>query len=79
LDGRPGQSQARGDGRQLGALDIFWHRQQTTQEMTMAKARKGVATRKKSSKRGKASAKPARKKAAKRAPPDESTPGVVWG
>jgi hypothetical protein len=35
----------------------------------MTKARKRVATRKKSSKRGKASAKPARKKAAKRATP----------
>jgi hypothetical protein len=35
----------------------------------MAKAKKRVATRKKSSKRGKAGAKPARKKAAKRTPP----------
>ena len=35
----------------------------------MAKAKKRVATRKKSSKRGKASAKPARKKAAKRTMP----------
>ena len=38
----------------------------------MAKAKKRVATRKKSSKRGKASAKPARKKAAKRATPKKA-------
>ena len=45
----------------------------------MAKARKGVATRTKSSKRGKASAKPARKKAAKHTPPRKPAPGVIWG
>ena len=38
----------------------------------MAKAKKRVATRKKSSKRGKASAKPARKKAAKRTKPKQA-------
>jgi hypothetical protein len=38
----------------------------------MAKAKKRVATRKKSSKRGKASAKPARKKAAKRMTPKKA-------
>ena len=38
----------------------------------MAKAKKRVAARKKSSKRGKASAKPARKKAAKRAMPKKA-------
>ena len=38
----------------------------------MAKAKKRVAARKKSSKRGKASAKPARKKVAKRAAPKKS-------
>jgi hypothetical protein len=38
-------------------------------ETAMAKAKKRVAPRKKSSKRGKASAKPARKKTAKRAMP----------
>jgi hypothetical protein len=38
----------------------------------MAKAKKRVATRKKSSKRGKASAKPGRKRAAKRATPKEA-------
>ena len=38
----------------------------------MAKAKKRVATRKKSSKRGKASAKPARKTAAKRTTPKEA-------
>ena len=38
----------------------------------MAKAKKRVATRKKSSKRGKASAKPARKKAAKRTTPKQA-------
>ena len=38
----------------------------------MAKAKKRVATRKKSSKRGKASAKPARKKAAKRTTPKKA-------
>ena len=38
----------------------------------MAKAKKRVATRKKSSKRGKASAKPARKKAAKRMTPKQA-------
>lgn len=38
----------------------------------MAKAKKRIVTRKKSSKRGKASAKPARKKAAKRAAPKKS-------
>ena len=38
----------------------------------MAKAKKRVATRKKSSKRGKASARPARKKAAKRTKPKQA-------
>jgi len=38
----------------------------------MAKAKKRVATRKKSSKRGKASSKPARKKAAKRTTPKQA-------
>ena len=38
----------------------------------MAKAKKRVTTRKKSSKRGKASAKPARKKAAKRTKPKQA-------
>ena len=38
----------------------------------MAKAKKRLATRKKSSKRGKASAKPARKKAAKRTTPKQA-------
>ena len=38
----------------------------------MAKAKKRIATRKKSSKRGKASAKPARKKAAKRTKPKQA-------
>ena len=38
----------------------------------MAKAKKRVATRKKSSKRGKASAKPARRKAAKRTMPKQA-------
>ena len=38
----------------------------------MAKAKKRVATRKKSSKRGKASAKPARKKATKRSKPKQA-------
>ena len=38
----------------------------------MAKAKKRVATRKKSSKRGKASAKPGHKRAAKRATPKEA-------
>jgi hypothetical protein len=38
----------------------------------MAKAKKRVATRKKSSKRGKASVKPARKKAAKRTTPKKA-------
>jgi len=38
----------------------------------MAKAKKRVATRKKSSKRGKANAKPARKKAAKRTKPKQA-------
>ena len=38
----------------------------------MAKAKKRVATRKKSSKRGKASAKPARKKVAKRMAPKQA-------
>ena len=38
----------------------------------MAKAKKRVAARKKSSKRGKASAKPARKKAAKRTTPKKA-------
>jgi hypothetical protein len=38
----------------------------------MAKAKKRVATRKKSSKRGKASAKPARKKATKRTAPTKA-------
>ena len=38
----------------------------------MAKAKKRVAARKKSSKRGKASAKPTRKKAAKRATPKKA-------
>ncbi|MGA8964978.1 MAG: hypothetical protein WB525_10870 [Pseudolabrys sp.] len=38
----------------------------------MAKAKKRVATRKKSSKRGKASAKPGRKKAAKRMTPKQA-------
>ena len=38
----------------------------------MAKARKGVAARKQRSKRGKVSAKPARKKAAKRTPPKKA-------
>lgn len=38
----------------------------------MAKAKKRVATRKKSSKRGKSSAKPARKKAAKRTVPTKA-------
>jgi hypothetical protein len=38
----------------------------------MAKAKKRVATRKKSSKRGKASTKPARKKAAKRMTPKQA-------
>jgi len=42
----------------------------------MAKAKKRVATRKKSSKRGKASAKPARKKAAKRTTPKQATSKV---
>ena len=43
----------------------------------MAKAKKRVATRKKSSKRGKASAKPGRKRAAKRATPKEAK-SKVW-
>ena len=38
----------------------------------MARAKKRVATRKKSLKRGKASTKPARKKAAKRTPPKQA-------
>ena len=42
----------------------------------MAKAQKRVATRKKSSKRGKASTKPARKKAAKRTTPKKARPKV---
>jgi hypothetical protein len=43
----------------------------------MAKAKKRVATRKKSSKRGKASAKPGRKRAAKRATPKEASPRLL--
>jgi len=43
----------------------------------MAKAKKRVATRKKASKRGKASATPARKKAAKRATPKKRPPKTV--
>jgi hypothetical protein len=42
----------------------------------MAKAKKRVAARKKSSKRGKASAKPARKMAAKHATPKKAKSGV---
>jgi hypothetical protein len=41
----------------------------------MARAKKRVATRKKSLKRGKASTKPARKKAAKRTPPKQAKSG----
>ena len=44
------------------------------QEIAMAKAKKRVAVRKKNSKRGKASAKPARKRAAKRATPKKRNP-----
>ena len=40
----------------------------------MAKSKKRVAVRKKNSKRGKASAKPARKRAAKRATPKKRNP-----
>jgi len=47
-------------------------RRHTSQVTTMAKAKKRVATRKKSSKRGKASARPARKKAAKRTKPKQA-------
>jgi hypothetical protein len=43
----------------------------------MAKAKKRIATRKKTSKRGKASAKPARKKAARRATPKKRSPKGV--
>jgi hypothetical protein len=43
----------------------------------MAKAKKRIATRKKASKRGKASAKPARTKAAKRATPKKRPPKTV--
>jgi hypothetical protein len=42
----------------------------------MAKAKKGVATRKKNSKRGKASTKPARKKSAKPTTPKKAKPKV---
>jgi hypothetical protein len=44
----------------------------TSQEIAMAKAKKRVATRKKSSKRGKVVAKPAHKKAAKRTAPSKA-------
>jgi hypothetical protein len=47
-------------------------RRHTSQEEAMAKAKKRVATRKKSSKRGKVSAKPARRKAAKRTMPKQA-------
>ena len=43
----------------------------------MAKAKKRIAARKKASKRGKASAKPARKKVAKRAMPKKRSPKTV--
>src|ERR1700728_953412 len=51
-----------------------------SQETAIAKAKKRVAPRKKSSKRGKAGAKPARKTAAKRTTPKKAkSKGPAWG
>jgi hypothetical protein len=60
----------------LAKLDCFeiGSPRHTSQGTAMAKAKKRLAMRKKASKRGKASVKPARKKTAKRATPKKRPP-----
>src|ERR1700691_1878911 len=53
------------------------HRRHTSQETAMAKAKKRVATRKRATKRGKATAKSARKKVAKRAKAKKQPPKTL--